>query len=539
MGTNNYLPGIEKFLRLIVIISLSLFILWPVACVFAESFIRNGNFSLRAYEGLFTKNFKLVIDSFLLAFFVTMLVIPISTFIAICLTYGNPSGRSLIISVLALSTISPPFLCSMAYLMLFGRRGLITWRLLGIEWNPYGFHGVLLMEAISLIGLTSLLIAASLEQVDGELERVSLDLGATPLKTFMQISLPLTLPGIGAAAMIIFVRSLSDFGTPLFVGGRFQVLASRAYNTLISIGDFQTACAMNVLLIIPAILVLLISPVNHNQRKALTSAQRHSMKLPSWFIRIAYFVAWIFIFIQILVYGLIFLGSFTKTWGVDFSLTLRHVSGIMKFRIDSILRSIICSLFAGFGGCLLSLVIICLLPKIPARLKRIMYIIIDMPYLLPGTFFGVGYLLAFTQLPFEIAAGLLIAVNCLFRQLSPTFRAAEAGISQIDPNLRYAIQDLGGNIINIFKDLFLPLLMPFLKLGFVNSFSAAMTTTGPIIFLVSPYVRVASIELFESINEGDFGSASAMGSLLIIIIVTVNIFALKMNYSRFNAIKHV
>ena len=41
-----------------------------------------------------------------------------------------------------LSTISPPFVGSMSYLMLFGRRGLITWRLLGLEWNTYGFHGV-------------------------------------------------------------------------------------------------------------------------------------------------------------------------------------------------------------------------------------------------------------------------------------------------------------------------------------------------------------------------------------------------------------
>ena len=516
----NKLTGTEKFLHIIVIISLSLFIIWPVVSVFAESFIKNGNFSIKAYEGLFTKNFSIIYNSFMLAVCVTLFAVPVSIAVGIRLTYGNFRGRSLITGVLVLSTISPPFLCSMAYLMLFGRRGLITWRLLGIEWNPYGFHGVLLMEAISFIGFTSLLIAAALEHVDGELERVSLDLGASSLKTFMRISLPLAFPGILAAGLVAFVRSLSDFGTPLFVGGRFQVLASRAYNTLIGIGNFQLACAMNALLILPAVILLFFAP---NKRSALASSQKHSLKLPAWFIKSNSFITWTFITIQILVYGLIFLGSITKTWGIDFSLTSHHILGILNFRIDSIIRSLMCSVSAGVGVCFFSILIIYLLHKNFTWLRRAIYFVSDIPYLIPGTFLGVGYLIAFT--PFDISAGFLIAMCCLFRQLSPSLRAAEAGLAQIDPALWDVIQDLGGNVVNILKDLLLPLLFPFLRVGFVNAFSSAMTTTGPIIFLVSPYARVASIELFESINEGDFGAASAMGSLLIIIIVSVNVIA--------------
>lgn len=59
-----------------------------------------------------------------------------------------------------------------------------------------------------------------------------------------------------------------------------------------------------------------------------------------------------------------------------------------------------------------------------------------------------------------------------------------------------------------------------------------MTTTGPIIFLVSPYARVASIELFEAINEGDFGAASAMGTLLIAVVAGVNALAWRLSTRR-------
>ena len=511
----------EQALWLVVAALLAVFVLWPVGAVLVGSFVRDGEFSLRAYEGLFTRNIKLLLDSFSLALAVAALTVPLSVAVGLYLSYGPRRGRGLLVGVLALSTISPPFLPSMAYLMLFGRRGLITWRLLGIEWNPYGFHGVLMMEAVSLLGLTSLLAAASLNRVDGALECASLDLGASPLRTLFRVSLPLAWPGIGASALLVFARSLSDFGTPLFVGGRFQVLASRAYNTLVGVGNFQLACAMNALLMIPALLVL-CARVPDERNAALGLAQGRALNLPKWFLGVTGAAAWTFTVLQVLVYGLVFLGSVTRTWGVDFSLTSRHLSGVLGFRMDSILRSLYCSLAAGLGGCLLAALIVFLLRGASSRVCRLVHAAADMPYLMPGTFFGVGYLMAFTRLPFELSAGFLIAMSCLFRQLSPSLRAAEAGAAQMDPSIWSAAQNLGAGPLHVLKDMTLPLLYPFLRLGFLNAFSAAMTTTGPVIFLVSPYARVASIELFESINEGDFGGASAMGSLLILIVAAVN-----------------
>ena len=233
-----------------------LFVLWPVAAVLRESLLVDGQWSLSAWRGLLGKNWPLALNSFAVAAAVAAATTALASLLAVKLLYGAPLGRKLLTAVLVLSTISPPFVGSMSYLMLFGRRGLITWRLLGLEWNPYGFHGVVMMEALSQLGVATLLAAASFHQVDGALERASLDLGAPPLRTLLNVSAPLARPGLTAAAMMVFVRSLSDFGTPLFVGGRFQVLASKAYNTLIGVGDFPLACAMNALLVLPSLLLL-------------------------------------------------------------------------------------------------------------------------------------------------------------------------------------------------------------------------------------------------------------------------------------------
>ncbi len=518
------LSGAELALWLLVGALLSAFVLWPVGSVLFESLVQDGRFSLSAYAGLFSKNAALVRDSFVLAGGVTLCTLLVGSAVAMRLVYGSRRARGAVVAALVLSTISPPFLCSMAYLMLFGRRGLVTWRLLGVEWNPYGFHGVLMMETASLTGLAALLIAASLQRVDGALERASLDLGGGPLRTLGFVSLPLALPGIAAAGLSVFVRALSDFGTPLFVGGRFQVLASRAYNTLIGVGDFPLACAMNVLLIVPALGILCLRE-GRTSGLALGLAEARSLQLPRWLLAVLELPTWTFVAVQVMVYGLILLGSVTQTWGADFALTARHLSGILRFRTDSIVRSLLCSLAAGLGGCLLAAVLAPLLERAGPALRRTVQAVADLPYLMPGTFFGVGYLLVSSRLPFEVGASFLIAMSCLFRQLSPSLRAARAGFAQVDPALVQAVRDLGGGPARVLTDLLLPRLRPFMRLGFLNAFSAAMTTTGPIIFLVSPYARVAAIELFESINEGDFGAASAMGTFLILTVAAVNALA--------------
>jgi len=528
------LSGLERLLWALTACALPLFVLWPVGAVLFESFVRDGSLSLRAYSGLLSRNAGLVRDSFLLSGMVTLCTLPLSTAIALRLVYGPRRGRGAVTAALALSTISPPFLCSMAYLMLFGRRGLVTWRLLGFEWNPYGFHGVLIMETVSLIGLAALLIAASLRRVDGALERASLDLGASPGRTLRSVSLPLALPGLAAAALTIFVRSLSDFGTPLFLGGRFQVLASRAYTTLIGVGDFPLACAMNVLLLLPALGILCLRSAEADEgfSPAFGLPQDRTLRLPTGLLAVLDGVAWAFVLLQVMVYGLILLGSVTRTWGTDFSPTTRHLSAILGFRMGSVLRSLVCSFAAALGGCLLAAVIASLLEGTGPGLRRTVQAVADLPYLMPGTFFGVGYLLVSVSLPFELGPTFLIAMNCLFRQLSPSLRAARAGLAQIDPALVQAVRDLGGGPRRVLTDLLIPRLRPFLRLGFLNAFGAAMTTTGPIIFLVSPYARVASIELFEAINEGDFGAASAMGTLLIAVVAGVNALAWRLSARR-------
>lgn len=519
------LSSSERRLLLVMGAALLIFALWPAAAVIRESFLNEGTFSLSAWSGLFVKNWGLILNSLAVALGVTALVLPLSILLAAKLLYGSRRGTQLLAGMLVLSTISPPFVGAMSYLMLFGRRGLITWRLLGFEWNPYGFHGIVMMEALSLLGVATLLTAASFRQGDGALEKASLDLGASPLHTFCNISLPLALPACFEVFMLVMVRSLSDFATPLFVGGRFQVLASKAYNTLTGVGDFPLACAMNALLLLPALVLLFLHFDDGRKSFSMRLKEESSLKLTGAPALLLELVSTAFIVLQFMVYGLIFWGSVMRTWGVDFSFTLEHLKGLMNFQASSYLRSLVCSFSAGLGCAIFGAVLARLLSQASGKVRGAFQAAVDLPYLVPGTFFGVGYLLVSSSLPLELPVTFLIAANCLFRQLAPSLRASQAGLAQINPELELAMRDLGGSPLRVISSLLLPLLRPFMLVAFINAFNASMTSTGPVIFLVTPYAKVASIELFDSINSGDYGAAAAMASLLTATVLAVNLMA--------------
>ena len=104
-----------------------------------------------------------------------------------------------------------------------------------------------------------------------------------------------------------------------------------------------------------------------------------------------------------------------------------------------------------------------------------------------------------------------------------TTRAASANLSQISSLTEDAARDLGTPRIAVFFRIVLPQLKPAFLVGFINTFTTTMTTVGAIIFLITPSAKVATVELFNEIRDGDYRMASVIASLLILVILLVNI----------------
>ena len=140
------------------------------------------------------------------------------------------------------------------------------------------------MEAVGFASIAAFLIMAVLRGIDRSLERASLDLGGSRWDTLIGITLPLAWPGIMTAGLIVFIKSLSDFGTPMFIGGNYNVLATQAYMTAVGSYDLPKAAAISTVLLIPALAVLYGVPQGHGEKHLpfLLQDRQRRRSGPSW-----------------------------------------------------------------------------------------------------------------------------------------------------------------------------------------------------------------------------------------------------------------
>ncbi|WP_026895266.1 ABC transporter permease [Clostridiisalibacter paucivorans] len=529
LGTHFY--NILDKLILVAVISLVMtFILYPIASVIMESFIVDGKLTLDIYMNLFNKSTKLFYNSI----FVAILTTVISTFMSVCISlYISFSGkriRKVLLLVLMLTMISPPFVSSLAYITLFGRRGFIIHNILGLTMNTYGWQGIVAMQSLGFTSLSALILVGVINGIDKNFIKSSLDLGASSSYTVRKIVLPLMKPGILVVALLTFVRSLSDFGTPTIIGGAFNVLATQAYLDVIAYADLNAASAISVLIFVPAIIAFLFYRVfmartNMASTNALVGfTEEDEMTIDDFLGKFIKIITYFFLTIMLLQYISIFVSAFTKYRSGNMYFSLENIQNMRIYSGKSFLRSILYALIAAIGGSLIGSLIAYYLEIRRIKIMKGIDFIATIPYIIPGTFFGIGYILAFNDYPLELTGTALIVIfNVLFKQLPMSTKINSAVLSQINPQIEQAAKDLGGQDFFVLKDIIIPMSRSALLVSFINNFTATMTTIGSIIFLIYPGKKLATIEMFDAIQSGNYGVGSAIAVTIILITLAVNI----------------
>ena len=508
-----------------------LFIVWPVGQVLWISLHPEGTWSLRLYEQLLTQEQTLVLRSLGAASLATLATVALGLVVSTYLAFCPAWGRRLIASILLLAMISPPFVSALAYILLFGRRGWVTYHLLGWQWNPYGMHGVILLQVLNYLPLACLLISAAFSRLDRALLHAAQDLGATPIKAFLTVALPLAWPGIAVAVLLIFMKCFSDFGTPIVVGGRFTVLATEAYLNMIGKGQTALACAMCVLMLLPGLWGLSLWPRilrepggSTSTTQALTQRQKEDFSLGRVANTTLGTVSWLLILLLALQYVVLFLAAILDQQQGHWVPTMQYFEMIDQTRKESFARSLIYALWSASLATLLGVSIAFLIERNGKKYAGILYGILLLPYMVPGPFFGIGYVLAFHHGFFPLTGtALIVVLNHLFRQLPVNVKTARAGLLQIAPDLELAAQDLGAGWWRRLRTIIVPLLAPAWRVGWINAFTSAMTSLGAIIFLITPSTKVATVELFNALRDGDYGLGAALACILVLLTLFFNL----------------
>ena len=163
---------------------------------------------------------SVVVFSIGMATIATIVMLPPGIVLAWLLARRSFPGRNVVETLVSLPLVLPPVATGLILLRLFGRRGLIG------EWlDRFGIDLVFTWKAVILamvvMGLPLLVRAArnGFEQVDSRYEQIAATLGASPMRVFFTISLPLAGRGVVAGSVLGFSRALGEFGATVMIAG--------------------------------------------------------------------------------------------------------------------------------------------------------------------------------------------------------------------------------------------------------------------------------------------------------------------------------
>jgi iron(III) transport system permease protein len=504
---------------------LLVFVVWPVARVLALSLVGPRGIGLEHYAAFFStwRLFRILLNSLLVAAVSTVITVAVALLLAYAVTRTTVPGKRFLSLMSVLPLISPPFLVSLAFILLFGRNGVVT-RALGLDWSIYGFHGIVIAQVFTFLPQAYILLANVLGNIDTALEEAAENLGAGTVTTLRRVTLALARPGLASAALIVFILCLTDFGNPILVGGRYNVLATEIYAQVIGMNDFPAAAVMSVVLLGPCLAAyaantyvvggrsyVTVSAAARTTLRPTPSALRWTLAALSGAIALAIAV----------IYALIPLGSVVRLWGADWSLSLTHYG--FRSTVEGawpIWNSVKLAVVSGVVGTALALVIAYVVERRRPPGGRLIEALSLLPAALPGTVIGVGYILAFNVPPVLLTGTIWILVaSVVFWKLPVAVLAAINTLKQIDPAIEEAAVSLGAGTLRTFTRVVLPLLTGTAFSIFVYFFINGMVTVSAVVFLIYPGFNLGSVAILAQVENGYPGVACALGTIILAIVI--------------------
>ncbi len=444
---------------------------------------------------------------------------------AYAMVYSNMPGKRFFRLVGILPLLSPPFVVAAAYILLFGPRGVVSYGVFHQSLNVLGLGGIWGVQTIAFFPFAYQLIADVLTRSDARMEQAARNLGAGPARIFRTITLPLSRPGLLAAVLTTAIYILEDFGNPALIGGRFEVLPTEAYGLITGFGDFVGAAAVSTILLALALALYLVKRRLEGSTSYVTvSGRASSMERPpvprlvTW----ACFGACLALAgLIILVYGVLVVSAFTLAFPGNLGLTLKHF-GYVGAHSQSLVNTLLYGITAAVICALLAGLLAFLVQRRSWPGSRVLDFLCILPAAVPGIFFGIGYATAFNQVWLGwLDRGALITISMIFWNIPVGYQAVGAGLAQIDRSIDEAATSLGAGSLRGFRDVLFPMLRGPLTTGFVTAFVRSVTTLSVVIFLFTPGSTVATITIFQLVNDFNWGGATAFTVATIFMAVVV------------------
>lgn len=533
--------GISILLMAIFLI----FLVWPLGNLLKESVYLDGKFSLDAFQEFFGKSYYY--GSIFNSLKVGIAVMAVSLLLGIPFAYFYSfyqlKGRKVLFVMCLLGTMSAPFLGAYAWILLMGNSGLVTTMLksIGIRGiTIYGFGGIVFVQALKLFPLVVIYMNGAFRDIDNSLLEAAESMGCKGVKRFFRVIMSLTMPTILAAALLVFMRSFADFGTPVLIGRGYSTFPVLIYNQYLGENgaDYHFAAAISVIAVVVTAVIFLIQKFATNKFK-FTINSLHPIE-PKKAKGIGG------ILMHIYCYGVVALALLPQLYIINMSFRNYNNSILQPgYSFVNYEKAVEKNLFRAIGNTLIVsivalaiiIVIAVLLSYLVVRRSNAFNNAIDvismMPYIMPGGVIGISLIITFSKRPFVLTGSLLIMIIALsIRRMPFTSRSATAAMMKIPTSIEEAAISLGASKAKSFIKITVPMMSSGIISGAILSWVSIITEMSSGVILYNNRTITLTIGTYSAITGGIYGVAAVFATITTIFTVICLVLYLKVTKSE-------
>ena len=518
-------------------------VIYPNLSVVITSFQRADSWTLANYREVLSQ--RIVIEAI-----ISSLGLSVGT-VLLCAIVGVPlaflferftfAGRRLFAALAALPLVLPPLVGTVAFIFLCGESGILAHgiqNLFGLEnppWRLRGWPALLLFHTYTMYPFFYVLTGAGLRRIDASLAEAARSLGGSKSMVLRRVVLPQLTPSLLAAALLTFMTSMASFSAPLLFGGDVRVLTLEIF-TARQRGDLVMAVTETVILAIISLGALIVFQRYEGTRRfaaaAMKGAPRKRAIIASGKARVlATVAAVIFAVVLVLPVATLFLVSFAGegSWTTQTLPSVYTLSNYQRlfgdpYAAEVFVNSFRMSAIAAVAALLWSFCVVTLLRRRKFIGRRLLSLLVLIPWALPGTVVAVSVAEAYGRPGSLLGSFVLVGtfwilpVVYFLRFMPLVVRALQASMEQLDPTLEEAAGSLGARAWQRFTRVTLPLVWPGAVAGTLLAFVIALGEYVASVLVFVPANRPISIAIASELRDFNLGVAAAYGVVLIVII---------------------
>lgn len=518
-----------NIVTLLIIIVFAIFLIYPLLSLFLDGFkdSKSGVWSLMNYIQFFSKKYytSALVNSFKLTISVTVIAVLIGVPLAYFMSFYKIKGKGILEVLFIISMMSPNFIGAYSWILLLGRNGSVTKFLekaLGISMpSIYGFAGMLLVFSLKLYPFIYIYVSGALKKIDVALSEAAESLGCGGLKKVFTVIMPLITPTLVAAALLVFMNCMADFGTPALIGEGYRVMPTLVYSEFVGESGGSAnfaACMATIMIIITALVFFLQKWYINTKSFTMSSIRPIQPKEPKGIFKVLiyvyiYLLAGLSIIPQAMVVYTSFKATKMQVFVDGFSL------GSYKKVADKALAAVTNTYVFCFFAIVIIITLGMLIAYLTVRRRSVLTSAIDsiamFPYIVPGSVLGITLLIAFNHQPLMLAGtAFIIIISLVIRRLAYTLRSSSAILYQISPSMEEAAISLGDTPAKSFVKVTAKMMLPGVASGAILSWITIINELSSSVMLYTSKTKTMSVAIYNEVIRASYGPAAALASIL-------------------------